>query len=326
MQEDNQPAEESDSLENLEKETNSTPQHLDNPESIKPKNSSGISGRIRSIINKLNVYLLTFILILVVASLIVFVSYQSSKNPAVTKTQTQELTQKTIDALMNSDASVGDPKQLLTVESNSLFTGKVLIRGGLDVAGSIKVGGPLSLPGITVSGASTFDKVSLNSLDTSGDVNINGQLSVGKGLTVTGPVAFAGTFSATTFSIDTLQINQDIQINRHIDAGGPTPNITAGNAIGSNGTVTISGTDTSGTVTINVGSNPVSGVLATITFKSAFKDIPHVVITPIAKLGASIVTGTQKFYLSSRTSSNFSIATSGALTTGSVSFDYVTID
>lgn len=208
---------------------------------------------------------------------------------------------------------------MLTVESDSVFTGKVLIREGLDVAGPIKVGGSLSLPGITVSGSSAFDEVTVNTLSISGDATVQGQLSVQQGLTVSGPVTFSGTFSAATFAIETLQVNQNLQINRHIDAGGPTPGVSGGGATGSGGTVTISGTDTAGTVTINVGSGAGTGVLASISFRNNFGGTPHVVISPV---GAPAPNS----FISNRTSSGFSISTSSAFSPGSVSFDYIVID
>lgn len=326
MEDNKQPVgEESNSLENLEESSTSEPKVTKATDS-QPAKSRGLSGKVKGLINKLNVYFLLFILIVIVGLIILFISWQAGQQPETTTIETQELTQEAVDALIGSDAVVGDPKQLLTVESDSVFTGKVLIRDGLDVAGAIKVGGSLSLPGITVSGTSAFDEVTLNQLSVSGDVNVQGQLSIQEGLTVSGPVTFSGTFSAAQFAIQSLTVEQDLVINRHIDAGGSTPGVSGGGATGSGGTVTLSGTDTAGTVTVNVGSGASAGALATVTFRNAFTGVPHVIITPVASQGSSIITGTQKFYLSSRTSTGFTIATSGALPSGSVSFDYFAID
>ncbi len=327
MEDNKQPVgNDSNSLENLEEESTTAPQHDDNPAPKEVKPGGGVLGILRGLVSKLNIYLLAFALILIVALIIVFVAYQSSKEAPVTVTQTQELTQSAIDNIIGSDSKVGDPKQLLTVESNAVFSGKVLIREGLDVAGPIKVGGSLSLPGITVSGTSAFDEVVLNTLNVSGDVTVQGQLSVQKGLTVSGPVTFSGTFSVDNFSIESLTVNQNLTLKQHIDAGGPSPSVAGGGALGSGGTATLSGTDTAGTVTANIGSGASSGVLATVTFANVFGGIPHVIITPIAAQGSATVSGTQKFYLSTRTSTGFTIATSGALPTGSISFDFIVID
>ena len=325
MEENKQPVEESNSLENLEEETKSTPKHEENPDPKKEK-PKGLVNNLRAVVSRLNVYLLLFITIIIAALIILFVVFQSSQEQDLGDLSTQELTQENIDDLLGSDARVGDPQQILTVESDSVFSGRVLIRDGLDVAGPIRVGGSLSLPGITVSGSSAFDDVTINQLSIAGDATVQGQLSVQEGLTVSGPVTFSGTFSAAAFAIESLEVNQDLILRRHIDAGGPTPGVSSGGAGGSGGTVTISGTDTAGTVTVNVGAGAAAGVLATVNFANSFTGTPHVVITPVAAQGSAIITGTQKFYLSSRTTTTFSIAVSGGLPSGSVSFDYIVID
>jgi hypothetical protein len=90
--------------------------------------------------------------------------------------------------------------------------------------------------------------------------------------------------------------------------------------------VTISGTDTAGTISVNVGSGASAGLLASVNFTSAFSGNPHVVITPVASQGSAIISGTQGFYLSSRNSTGFSVSVSAALSPGSISFDYIVID
>ncbi len=328
MEENKQPQDDdSNALEIPEGSSEITETPIDSSKTDKsPSKKTTPVEKLKGLISRLNVYFLIFILIIVVGLVIFFVVFNASQQTDTGITESQELTQEAVDELIGSDAKVGDPKQLLTVESDSVFTGKVLIREGLDVAGPIKVGGSLSLPGITVSGASAFDEVTINTLAIAGDATIQGQLSVQEGLTVSGPVTFSGTFSAAAFSIESLQVNQNLQINRHIDAGGSTPGVSGGGATGSGGTVTISGTDTAGTVTINVGSGAAAGVLATVNFSNGFGGTPHVVITPVAAQGSPVISGTQKFYLSSRTTTSFSIATSGGLSAGSISFDYIVID
>lgn len=323
MEENKQTGEEANSLENLEEETKSTPKHEESPKSEAPKKSGGALGKLKGLTSRLNIYFLMFMVLLLLGVIIFFVVFQSSQKGDEATVQTQELTQESVDELIGTDAKVGDPKQILTVESDSVFTGKVLIRDGLDVAGPIKVGGSLSLPGITVSGNSAFDEVTINTLNVAGDVSIQGQLSIQEGLTVSGPVTFSGTFSAASFSIQSLQVDQELLVNRHIDAGGPTPGVSGGGAVGAGGTVTISGTDTAGTVTINKGAGGGNGALASVSFSSQFNGSPHVVITPVTS-NAALAGAT--YYLSSRTSSGFTISVSGMSSTGSISFDYIVID
>lgn len=286
----------------------------------KPDLKKKKSSLVTKITNRVNVYLLGFILLIVVSLIIVFVVIQSSNKQAAEEKliTTQELTQEAIDSLSGNEATVGDPKQLLNIESNAVFAGKVLIRDGLDVAGPIKVGGDLSLPGITVSGKSAFDEVQLNSLSIAGDTSVQGTLVVQRGLTVNGQASFSASISAPSIVTDALSLTGDIQFNKHIDAGGGTPGVAGGGALGSGGTVTISGTDTAGTITANVGSGGV-GILATVTFTSTFNGNPHVVFSPVGKQAPDT-------FISNRTSSGFSISTASNLGSGSISFDYVVID
>jgi len=321
----------SDELEALEDEATvaGEPEDKSPDELAAIKKSKGSPGSIlNNVASRINIYLLLFVLLLVIALIIAFVVIQASKNEdsKQSNVEAQELTQEAIDSLNSNEATVGDPKQLLNIESNAVFAGKVLIRDGLDVAGSIKVGGKLELPGLNVTGKSVFDEVQINALSVSGDTSVNGTLTINGGLTVNSKTSFAAPISAPGITIDALRLTGDIQFNGHIDAGGGTPGVSSGGAVGAGGTVTISGTDTAGTVTVNIGAGAVAGVLANVTFSDSFGNKPHVVITPVASLGSAAVIGTQRFYLSSRTSTSFSIATGGAVPVGSISFDYIVID
>ncbi|HSH55429.1 MAG TPA: hypothetical protein VK983_01225, partial [Candidatus Limnocylindrales bacterium] len=117
--------------------------------------------------HKVNIYLLLFILVLLIAGGVVLVTAMSQQKQKAEEAEdkpiaSQQLSTDTLKQLANTDATVGDPKQVLSVQSNAVFAGKVLVRDSLDVAGTIRVGGALSLPGITVSGQSNFDQVTVN--------------------------------------------------------------------------------------------------------------------------------------------------------------------
>lgn len=287
---------------------------------IKKKNPV-LRGIVR--VTRLNIYLLLFFLALLLAGIITFVSYQKSKVEEGKKDTllTEPLSQETLDQLKQSDVRVGDPKQILSVESNAIFSGKVLIRDSLEVAGQLKIGGPLNLPGITVSGASAFDQVTINNLDISGNTNIQGQLSVQQGVTIGGNLSVAGSLSASSLTLEGLQLNGDLQLNRHIDAGGGSPGRTNGGALGSGGTTSVSGTDTAGTVNISTGGGSGSGCYITVRFNQSFNSTPHIVITPVGSGGAGL-----NYYIN-RSSSEFSICTTNGAGGGkSFAFDYIVID
>ncbi len=336
---DNKPNQEnaSDSLENKETivEQNSGAEATESLDATVNKNTDTVSGeqrfvpkkgigqRVQGLVRGFNIYLLLFFLVVVIVAFIGFASYTSNKKAAEQSVISgQELSQEDLTNLGSSDQQVGDPQQTLTIASNAVFNGRVLVRSDLDVAGTIRVGGALSLPGITVSGTSAFENVQIaNNLSIAGNAAIQGTLTVQQNLTVGGSASFAGQISAPSLSVDRLILNQDLQINRHIDAGGPTPAASRGAAVGGAGTVSVSGTDTAGTVSVNFGPGSTAGVIATINFANTFSQTPHVVITPVGSSCAGL-----NYYIN-RTTGGFSIGTTNAGGSGaSCAFDYIAID
>src|SRR4051812_2991419 len=107
------------------------------------------------VFDRRNRYLLILgvLVLVIVAAVILSLKFNgnSSKNP-----KTASLTDQQLSELKGSTTVVGDSQQVLDVQSNSVFEGQVLVRSNLDVAGSIKVGGPLSLSSVTVGGTSSF--------------------------------------------------------------------------------------------------------------------------------------------------------------------------
>jgi cytoskeletal protein CcmA (bactofilin family) len=291
---------------------------------ITAKNSkkSFLSGGLRGVITRVNIYFLLFVFIIVLSGLVVFIGIQRSKKDAANPTiATQKLTQDELQKLQGSDSKVGDAKQTLSIESNAIFTGKVLLRDSLDVAGTLKVGGALSLPGLNVSGNSVFDQLQANKAVITGDATIQGQLNIQKNLVTSGGAQFGGPITAPQITVSSFQLSGDLTITRHIDAGGGTPGKSNGGALGSGGTTSISGTDTAGTLTINTGGGTGVGCFATIDFTQRFGGTPHVVVTPIGSAAAGL-----NYYVN-RSSTGFSVCTTNPAPAGqSFSFDYIVID
>lgn len=291
--------------------------------SAKPeKPKQGLGKRIQGLVSHLNIYLLLFILILVLTGGIIFIGIQRNKKADVTTTiGTQPLTKETIEQLQGTEAKVGDPKQTLSIESNAIFTGKVLFRDSIDIAGAVKIGSTLSLAGLTVSGTSSFDQIQTNKLSVAGDNTIQGQLTVQKNLTVTGGASFGGAISAPIVAAQGLQLSGDLQFNRHIDAGGGTPGKTNGTALGAGGTSSLSGTDSAGSITINTGGGPAPGCFATVTFTQRYNITPHVVVTPVGSAAGGL-----NFYIN-KSANDFSVCTTNGAPAGqSFGFDYIVIE
>lgn len=286
-----------------------------------PEKAAKKASPLKRFWQKFNLYLVLFILVVVVAVGIVVIltlkSNQQNKDPL----NSQNLSQQELQALANTDVTVGNSKQLLTVQANAVFAGSVLVRNSLEVAGSLKVGGELSLKNLKVSGQTQLADTQVNNLTVNGSVNLQGTLALKNGLNVSGPSTFTGPLTAASVTTGTLTLNGDLTLTHHIVAGGPTPGISRGTAAGGGGTVSLSGSDTSGSITINTGSSPPAGCFATISFTTKFSNIPHVIVTPVGSDAGAL-----QFYIT-RSTSSFSIcSTNSAPAASSFGFDYMIFD
>jgi cytoskeletal protein CcmA (bactofilin family) len=204
------------------------------------------------------------------------------------------------------------------VESNAVFAGKVLVRDGLEVAGPLQVGGELALASVRVTGNSSFDDVQVaNDLAVTGDTSVQGQLVVQRNLNVNGTGSFKGAVSAAQITTGNLQLNGDLILTHHVIAGGAGPSRSNGSALGSGGTATVNGSDTSGTVNINTGNSPPAGCFVTVNFVRRYDATPRVIITPVGSTAGSL-----SYYIN-RSTTGFSICTnSPAPGARSFAFDY----
>lgn len=274
----------------------------------------------KRVLKKVNVYFLIFFIILAVAGAIAAVNFiNSQKEPTPVDLATQELTQDTLQQLANSDASVGDVSQTLTIQGNAIIAGQTLMRGDLNVAGNFQTGGTIQAPGITISGTSNLSELQANNLQVATNATVQGATSLGE-LTVSGAASFNGAVTAQQLTVTRLVIsgNGALEVPNHISFTGPTPAIApTGGVLGNGGSASISGSDTAGTVNINTGNNPTAGCFARINFRQAFTGQPRVLISPIGN-GA----GQTQYYVD-RNNAGFSICTSSpAPNNQQFGFDY----
>lgn len=278
-----------------------------NPAEIK----RSLAERAKGLTANFNIYLIAFMVIVFIALAITYVALNTNNTEGPTITG-QELTEEAFEELAQNESNVGDVNQTLTVEANAIFNGKVLVKDNLDVAGSINVGGPLTLPGITVAGTSAFEDVEVNNnLAILGNASVQGTLTVSGTTNIGGDLSVGGEFSASVITAESINFSGDLQLTRHINTGGPAPNISRGGAVGAGGTVSISGTDVSGTVTINTGGGPSTGILADVSFANSYSGTPRVIISPSSSAAASLE------YFVTRTSSGFTVQTTSAPTASS---------
>ncbi|MDB5182450.1 MAG: hypothetical protein JWO47_234 [Candidatus Saccharibacteria bacterium] len=288
------------------------------PRSDKPSEDKGV----KKLLGKLNLYTFLLILVLFILGGISYYAVLQNRKAVQDGTlTTQKLTQDSLDKLASTDTTVGDAKQTLNVESNAIFAGGVIIHGNVDLAGTLKVGGPLSLPGLTVGGTTSLDKAAVKSLTDSGDASFQGKVTIQNGISVTGGGSFSGTLTAGQISADSLLLGKELQLSSHIVTSGGTPGHTNGSALGGGGTASNNGNDTSGTVTINTGNSAPAGCFITLTFVRAYANIPRVIVSP-----ASSTAGGVAYYVN-RTTSGFSICTSADApdNTSGMAFDYIVV-
>ncbi len=118
--------------------------------------------------------------------------------------------------------------------------------------------------------------------------------------------------STMTLTVKTLDVNGNLTVNGHFISGNTSGSTTAAlNAnCGTGCTVSISGNDSAGIVTINSGTGAAAGIQATITFANAYGTAPSIVLTPETVPAAS--TFPQYHYAS--TTTTFDLKSYNALT------------
>ena len=300
-----------DELEEEEKET-----HTDEPESVVEKQPS----KLKRFFRKANVYFLLFFLVIAVAVAVTIVTYLNSKKEPVTPVVgSQELTEEALRQLANTDASVGSASQTLTIQGNAVIDGQTLMRGNLNVAGNLQTGGSIQGPTLTISGATNLGDTQMNSLQVASNAAIQGNTTM-RDLSVSGSATFNGAVTMPQLTVTTLVLsgNANLQIPNHIAFTGPTPSRTVNvSALGSGGSASVSGSDTTGTVNINTGNSPQAGCMVRINFNQGFSNQPHVLISPVG-YGA----GRTEYYVD-RDQAGFSICSSSpAPGNQAFAFDY----
>ncbi len=313
--------------------TDVLPTSPSDPGVIDATNNNPLSGTLKNVpppktglkdkLRRFNLYFILFIFIMVLGGAISAIAYFQSKQASTTSTlKTQTLTQQTLQQVANSDATIGNAQQVLNVESSAVFAGKVLIRDGLEVAGTLRIGGTSALSDLTVSGTAALGQVQINkNLAVAGDSALQGSVTIAKTLQVSGAGTFSGPLSAPQVTTSNFQLNGDLVLTHHITTGGGTPGSSTGPALGSGGSATVGGSDTGGTVTINTGSSPAAGCFITVKFTSKYNATPHILLTPVGSAGGGLA------YYVNREPTSFSICDAAAPPAGSsFGFDYFVVD
>jgi len=305
--------------EDLEQEADKASNEIDAESSAEEARVKKLSP-FRRVLRKVNVYLLIFILLVVVGGAIALVNYfNSQKAPVVPDVASQQLSADALKQLANTDATVGNSSQTLTIQGNAIITGQTLTRGNLSVAGNLQTGGSITAPSITVSGPANLGATQINSLQIASTLAVQGSTTLAD-INVAGTSSFSGAMTASQITVTRLILsgNAVLTIPNHISFTGPAPTRVINSAVlGNGGTMSLNGSDTAGTININSGNNTVPGCFAKINFAQAYTNQPRVIVSPVGAAG-----GQTQYYVERNTTS-FSICTANAAPANQTfGFDY----
>jgi len=240
------------------------------------------------------------------------------------------INQSALDKLGVSRNQIGDTGVVLTVNPDADFKGKLQVGGNVDIAGQLNLNnkvtapdaslakleaGDTSLNSLNVNGDGTFSNLSLRSnLAVTGTTQLQGAVTVNQLFTVNNSVNVAGNLSVGgTLAVGAFQV-ANLSLAGHVTTLGSAPSVSKGSALGSLGTVSISGNDAAGTVAANAGVGAGSGQVACVSFRNAYSTTPHVVVTASGPVDAYV----------SRNASGFCIYAGNSLIVGSgYAFDYI---
>ncbi|HET6863584.1 MAG TPA: hypothetical protein VFH37_00040 [Candidatus Saccharimonadales bacterium] len=255
---------------------------------------------------------------------------QAAKDTLNAKGQVS-LSSSQLNSLGINRSELGPSDVQLTVAPNAQFKGTLSVNGSTTLGGQVNLNNKLNassaditqldagntnLTQLNVNGNGTLNTLNLRKdLAVAGVTQLQNALTVNNSATVSGNLTVGGTLSVNTFSARSLTSVTSLTVGGHIITGGPTPGVSRGGATGSNGTVGISGNDTAGSISINIGAGAPSGTLANVSFSSRYGNIPHVVITPVG-VGAN-------FYVLNLSTTGFSVGVASGLPPGGFVINYI---
>lgn len=285
----------------------------------------------------------TFIGILVVVAVlmanagVIWFIIQAQNNNKKVDQESVSLSGEALSALGVTRNDIGASAERLTIGPNTTFNGT------LTVAEKASFGSELMLNNKLTGQAASFTKLdagdtSVSKMNINGDVTastsnvrqdlnvagasrLQGAVTIGQILTVSGNLsiggnaAINGTLSVNNLQVNNLTLNSALTIGGRIISSGSAPNVGSGTGLGSNGTVTISGNDTAGTVVANVGVGGGNGTLVQVAFRNPYPSTPRVVISPVGAPAPGAYV--------SRSVGGFTVIYSGSLSPGSYVFDYI---
>jgi len=162
-----------------------------------------------------------------------------------------------------------------------------------------------------------YDPMGLQSDGVSNGYVLQGASATLNALTVDGTATIntlnvTGSATVSSLTVTTTLSTANITVNGHIVTSGSTPTVTTGTAAGTGAVVAVTGTDTSGKLTLTLGSSAAAGNLANLTFAAAYSAAPNVVLTAGNNNAAQI----QEYVTPTTTGFSLNTATNTGLAAG----------
>lgn len=258
---------------------------------------------------------------------------------AATDHSSVTLSASALDKIGVSRNTIGNSGEMLIVGPNAQFNGTLTVNSDVSIAGQLKLNskfsasdaslaqlqaGKTALESVDVNGDGTVSNFNLRKdLSVAGATKLQGPVTIGQLLTVannvnvSGNLAVGGILSARGFQASSLTSDTTLTIGGHIMTRPMAVSASPGDALGNNGTMSISGSDAAGTISAGIGTGAQPGVIAYVRFAQSYGGTPHVVVTPVG-VPANV-------YILNRSGSGFTVAVSNGLPPGGFAFDYIVV-
>ena len=266
------------------------------------------------------------------AGILAFLLKKESINSKAINDKGVSISPGTLSKLGVNDSQIGSSNEKLVVNPNAQFNSQLTVAGGVKIGGQLILNSTLNASNANLSqlqaGSTSINSLNVNgsatasTLSVRGNFAVNGSaqfqngvtvaqlLSVDNNAAVSGNLSIGGDLSSNAVAAGQLVVSGPIQIGSHVITAGRTPGVQiASGAIGSNGTVSISGNDEAGTIVINTGAGSGKGPIVSVLFNAGYSTQPVVIITPLG--------GFAEFYLGNVTTAGFTVDSASGLASGS---------
>lgn len=140
--------------------------------------------------------------------------------------------------------------------------------------------------------------------------------TAGTNITITNPLALKASTGNISIDAGNLQTNS-------IRSNGSAPGIAAGTGAGTSPSISVTGSDMAGTISVTTGTLPtLSATVATVTYNIAYGIKPHVILTP-ANSNAALLSGVNMVFVNDGTSTNSAFVLTAGTTALTAATTYI---